>query len=38
MNIEFSINLHYWDFAVWSGFATQVYIVGFLDSPVIYIY
>ena len=35
---ESSINLHHWNFAVWSNFTTQVDIAGFLNSPVIYIY
>ena len=35
---ESSINLHYWNFAIWSNFTTQVDIAGFLNSPVICIY
>ena len=36
--LESPINLYYWDFAIWSGFITQIQIVGFLNSPVIHIY
>ena len=36
--LESSINLHYWNFAIWSNFTIQVHIAGFLNSPVIYIY
>ena len=36
--LESFMNLRYWDFAIWISFKTQVYIVGFLNSPVIYIY
>ena len=35
---ESSINLHYWDFAIWISFTTQVHVADFLNSPVIYIY
>ena len=30
--LESSINLHYWGFAIWISFKTQVYIVGFLNG------
>ena len=36
--LESSINLHYCDFAIWSGFTTHVHLVDFLNNPVIYIH